>query len=196
MSEIFDESNMQNRLGEYVPEGETLAAGIHVVNKELHIFRYYQNCVPKDDKVYWYYLDDVEPKVLQATKSKFATDDLYIGITQNYFIVATCTPNTKFLYKFDFVDINEPHELESTENFVNRDGIAPSIDLRDIGHIFKLSDITKCEFKKGMFGSVKCDLEFRDKSTFKLLFPKKAGLGNGMPHHEEFREKIIATLTR
>ncbi|MGN0641429.1 MAG: hypothetical protein ACI4JT_10830 [Oscillospiraceae bacterium] len=194
MSEIFDESNMQNRLGEYVPEGETLAAGIHVVNKELHIFRYYQNCVPEGDKLYW--LDDVEPKVLQATKSKFATDDLYIGITQNYFIVATCTPNTKFLYKFDFVDNSEPHELESTENFVNRDGIAPRIDLRDIGHIFKLSDITKCEFKKGMFGSVKCDLEFKDKSTFKLMFPKKAGLGNGMPHHEEFKEKIIAALTR
>lgn len=57
---------MQNRLGQYVPERETLAAGIHVVNKELHIFRYYQNCVPEGDKLYW--LDDVEPKVLQANR--------------------------------------------------------------------------------------------------------------------------------
>ena len=62
-------------------------------------------------------------------------------------------------------------ELENKEEFVY---------LRDIGHCFRLSDIAKCEFKNQLFRAVKCELEFKDKSTFKLLLPKKAGLGNGI----------------
>lgn len=184
MSGIFDENNMKDRLGNYIPEGETLLAGIHCVNKELHIFRYYQNSVPHEDRVFK--LEDVEPKILQVSKSKYSTDDLYIGITQNYFIVTTCT-DCKFFYEFDYVKEDVPLELENIEKFVY---------LKDIGHCFRLSDIVKCEFKNHLLGAVKCNLEFRDKSTFKLILPKKAGLGNGMPDHAECREKIIACLTR
>ena len=39
MTGIFDEKNMKERLGKHVPEGETLMAGIHCVNKELRVFR-------------------------------------------------------------------------------------------------------------------------------------------------------------
>lgn len=182
MSEIFDANRMKDRLGKYIPEGETLVAGIHCVNKELHIFRYYQNSVPHEDRVFK--LEDVEPKILQVSKSKYSTDDLYIGITQNYFVFTTCL-DRKFYYEFDYV--KEAPELEHIGEFVY---------FRDIGHCFRLSDIVKCEFKNGIFGAVKCNLEFKDKSTFKLLLPKKAGLGSGMPDHAQYREKIIACLTR
>lgn len=184
MAEIFSESNMKERLGKYIPDGETLLAGIHCVNKELHVFRYYQNSVPHEDRVYK--LDDVEPKVLQVAKSKYSTDDLYIGITQNHFVFATCLER-KYLYEFEFVKDDEPHELEDIDEYVY---------LRDIGHCFKLEDIAKCEMKKGLFGAVKCNLEFKDKSTFKLLLPKMAGMGNGMPNHAQYKEQIMACLTK
>ncbi len=119
MTGIFDEKNMKERLEKHIPEGETLLAGIHCVNKEPHIFRYYQNSVPHEDKVYQ--LDDAEPKVLQVVKSKYSTDDLYIGITQNHFVFATCL-DCKYLYEFDYVKDDAAYEL---------------------------TDIEKCEFKKG-----------------------------------------------
>lgn len=184
MSEIFDEKNMKERLETCIPEGEALLAGIHCVNKELHVFRYYQNCVPHEDKLYK--LEDVEPRILQVAKSKYSVDDLYIGITQNYFVFKTCLER-KYLYEFDYVKEDVTQELESIEE---------AVCLRDIGHCFRLSDIVKCEFKKQLFGAILCELEFKDKSTFKLLLPKKAGLGKGMPNHAEYKEKIIDCLGR
>lgn len=184
MSGIFDEKNMKVRLEKHIPEGETLLAGIHCVNKELHVFRYYQNSVRREDKVYQ--IDDAEPKVLQVAKSKYSTEALYIGITQNHFVFATCL-DSKFLYEFDYVKDDTAYELSDIDEYVY---------LRDIGHCFKLTDIEKCEFKKGMLGSVKCNLEFKDKSTFKLLLPKKAGMGNGMPNHTQYREQIIDCLKK
>ncbi len=184
MSEIFDEKNMRERLGVYLPVGETLLAGVHCVNKESHMFRYYPNSVPHEDKIVK--LEDVEPKILKVSKSKYSIEDFYIGITQNYFIFTTCM-DSKFAYRFDYVQEDATQELENVEEFIY---------LRDIGHCFRLSDIVKCEFKNQLFGAVKCELEFRDKSTFKLLLPKRAGLGKGMPNHAEYREMIIACLTR
>lgn len=184
MAGIFDEENMKVRLGQYIPKGETLLAGIHCVNKELHVFRYYQNGVAHEDKVYQ--IDDVEPKVLKVAKSKFSTDDLYIGITQNHFVFVTCL-EAKYMYEFDYVRDEISYELSDIDEYVN---------LRDIGHCFKLTDIEKCEFKKGMLGSVKCNLEFKDKSVFKLLLPKKAGMGKGMPNHTQYKEQIIACLKK
>ena len=37
MSEIFDEARMRWVLGDYIPEGEELAAGIHAISQETHI---------------------------------------------------------------------------------------------------------------------------------------------------------------
>ena len=34
MSEIFDEGNMRRVLGEHIPEGEVLEAGIHGISQE------------------------------------------------------------------------------------------------------------------------------------------------------------------
>lgn len=45
-------------------------------------------------------------------------------------------------------------------------------------------------------GSVKCKLEMKNGDTFKLMFPKLGGLGGGMPHHAQYREEIIACLSK
>lgn len=68
--------------------------------------------------------------------------------------------------------------------------------LKNIGHCFRLDDIFKCELKKGILGSIKCMLEFNNGSTFKLLLPKLAGLGRGMPNHARFKDEIISRLTK
>ncbi len=103
-----------------------------------------------------------------------------------HFVFTTCL-DCKYLYEFDYVKDDAVYELSDIDEYVY---------LGDIGHCFKLTDIEKCEFKKGMLGSVKCYLEFKDKSTFKLLLPKKAGMGNGMPNHTQYREQIIDCLKK
>ena len=44
MSEIFDETNMRQTLGRYIPDGETLLAGIHAISKETVIKVIFGNC--------------------------------------------------------------------------------------------------------------------------------------------------------
>ena len=38
-------------------------------------------------------------------------------------------------------------------------------------------------------------ITLKNGAFLKLLLPKRGGLGGGMPHHEEYREKIIARLS-
>ena len=66
--------------------------------------------------------------------------------------------------------------------------------LADIGTCFPLADIQDCQLKKGWMGSVKCNLTMKNGSSFKLMFPKRGGIGGGMPHHAEYREAIIERL--
>lgn len=49
MSFIFDEERMKECLGKYVPDGETLTAGIHCITKELHIYNYYFDAAVTDN---------------------------------------------------------------------------------------------------------------------------------------------------
>lgn len=184
MAGVFDVKNMEERLGKHIPEGETLLAGIHCVNKELQVLRYYQNSAPYDDKVVR--IEDAETNVLQVKKSKYSAHDLYIGITQNHFVFTTCE-DRKYAYEFDYVTDDVAYELSDINEYVY---------LRDIGHCFKLSDIETCEFKKGLFGSIKCKLVFKDKSTFQLLLPNRAGAGNPMPNHLQYREQIMDCLKK
>lgn len=57
MAGVFDVKNMEERLGKHIPEGETLLAGVHCVNKELQVLRYYQNSAPYINK--YVYLRDI-----------------------------------------------------------------------------------------------------------------------------------------
>ncbi|MCI8951120.1 MAG: hypothetical protein HFG49_13965 [Lachnospiraceae bacterium] len=144
MSEIFDENNMRNILENCIPDGETLAAGIHGIT-------------------------------LQINKKKTSKFDVYIGITERYLLVVECEER---IYLNNFYHIPDL-----------RKGVA-----EDIGTCFLLEDIKSCEMKNGIMGAVNCSITLKDGSFLKLQMPKRGGLGGGMPHHTEYREKIMARL--
>jgi len=180
MSEIFDESNMKQMLGKYIPNGETLLAGIHAVAKEVNITGVFGKCVCMEDRL----VPNENGATITLSKKKYSAYDVYIGITQSYLVMADCEIN-KYLYQFD-----------DNPNVSGADIIDVSSDifLSDIGKCFLLADIQNCEIKKGWMGSVKCFITMKNGSYFKLLFPKLGGLGGGMPHHTEYREAIIERL--
>ncbi len=180
MSDIFDEANMRQTLGKYIPEGETLLAGIHAVSKETFITGVFGKCVCAKDRL----LPDEKGGIIALNKKKYAAYDVYIGITQSALVVAECEGNS---YLYQFKDGPEAVAADLRE-------VTSELLLTDIGTCFPLADIQGCKIKKGWMGSVNCYITMKNGSYFKLILPKLGGIGGGMPHHKEYREAIIARL--
>lgn len=181
MSEIFNETNMRQTLGKYIPDGETLLAGIHAISKETNVMSVFGKCVRTESGL----IPDENGGIIALNKKKYAGYDVYLGITQYSLIIVECERNS-YLYQFD----DEPDVNEADIQEVSSD-----IFFADIGTYFPLADIQNCEIKKGWMGSVKCFLTMKNGSYFKLMFPKLGGVGGGMPHHTEYREAIIKRLS-
>ncbi|MCI8660419.1 MAG: hypothetical protein HFG54_09280 [Lachnospiraceae bacterium] len=181
MSEIFNEENMRRMLGESVPEGETLVAGIHAIAQVMCIKGIYGKCVRYEDRL----SPDERGGIIALSKEKYSSNDIYIGITSHFLVIVGCERNAYFYQYEDAPKAAEEDVLEVTSD----------IFLKDIGTCYLLTDIQRCEMKKGWMGSVKCWLTMKNGSCFKLLFPKLGGLGGGMPHHKEYREAIIERLS-
>lgn len=182
MSEIFDETNMKQVLGKYMPQGEALLAGIHAISKETNIRQVFGKCAYMEDRI----VPDERGGIIALNKKKYSAYDIYIGITSSSLVIAGCEEHNYF-YEFD--DKPGMGERDIQE-------IVSDMLLSDIGTCFPLADIQSCEIKKGWMGSVKCFISMKNGTYFKLVFPKLGGLGGGMPRHEEYRDKIISCLSR
>ena len=66
MSEIFDEARMRWVLGDYIPEGEELAAGIHAISQETHIKGIFGKCIYMEDKL----IPDEKGRIITLDKKK------------------------------------------------------------------------------------------------------------------------------
>jgi len=180
MSDIFDEATMHRVLGKYIPNGETLLAGIHAIAKETKVTGVFANGVCGEDRL----IPEASGGLLALSKEKYSTYDVYLGLTSSSLVIAECERN-RYYYQFeDEPDVEEEDIREVTA----------AIPLADIGTCFPLADIQSCALQKGWMGSVRCFLTMKNGSYFKLLFPKRGGLGGGMPHHTEYREAMIARL--
>lgn len=180
MSEIFSETNMRRILEKYIPDGETLLAGIHAVSKEANIMGIFRKCSRTEDRL----IPNANGGAIALNKKKYSTYDIYLGITQSALIISECEKNS-YLYQFD----DAPNAGEADIQEVSSD-----LFFTDIGTCFPLTEIQSCEIKKGWMGSVKCFITMKNGSYFKLMLPKLGGLSQGMPHHKEYRETIISRL--
>lgn len=180
MSEIFDETNMRRVLEKYIPDGETLLAGIHAAAKESKVTAVFGKCVRTENRL----IPHENGGVIAVDKKKYSGYDVYIGITQSFLIIADCE-SYGHLYQFDDAPGADKADIQE---------VVSDIFLADIGTCFPLADIQSCQMKKGWLGSVKCFITMKNGSYFKLMFPKLGGLGDGMPHHAEYRDAIIARL--
>lgn len=179
-SEIFDETNMRQALGKYIPNGETLLAGIHAVSKEMSVRGVFGKCVCTESGL----TRNENGGIIALNKKKYSSYDVYLGITQSSLIITQCKRNDYFYQFDDTPDVSEADVQEVTSD----------VFFVDIGTCFPLTDIQSCEIKNGWMGSAKCFITMKNGSYFKLMFPKLGGLGVGMPHHTEYCEAILARL--
>ena len=178
-ADIFDEANMRQILEKYIPDGETLLAGIHAISKETVIKVIFSNCARTENGLVPY-----ENGGIIVNKEKYAGYDLYLGITQN-FLEITESERNKYYYQFEDIPGVSGEGVQE---------VTSEILFTDIGKCFSLADIQSCEIKNGWMGSVKCFIKMKNGSYFKLMFPKFGGVGGGMPHHTQYREAIIERL--
>lgn len=181
MSGIFDEKKMFYSLEQYLPEGEVLTAGIHGIGIETQIKQVFGKCVLTEESL----IPSENGAILEVNRCKYADYDIYIGITQHYLILSECE-----VYKH-YYEFNNSPNLEG----VTIEEINTPVLLKDIGTCFPFTEIQNCIIKNAWMGSVKCTITMKNGSILKLMFPKRGGLGNGMPHHAEYREAIIACLS-
>ncbi len=181
MSEIFSEETMYQQLKRYVPEGENVQAAVHVIGKECTFFQIFTRCECNEDTLI------LKPGngTVGLAKGKRAIYDAYVGITEKSIVICDY-PVAKYFYSFE-------HRITlSTEEgaFI----ITKEYDLRDVGKCFSLDDISKVTIKKGLLGVHKCRIEFGDYGYIVMQIPNKAGVVNGMPHHKENKERLLARL--
>ncbi len=181
MSDIFNEKTMYEVMNPYVPEGETLQAAVHVIGKECKFFQIFTRCECDEDAL----LLKPGDGTVGLAKGKYAIYDAYVGITENSIVICDY-PVCKYFYGFE-------HRITlSTEEGAMI--ITDEYNLRDYGKCFPLDSITNVSVKKGMLGVHKCKIEFGEYGYVIMDMPNRAGVLNGMPHHKEYKEAILARL--
>lgn len=182
MSGFFDEKTMLEKLNQFVPEGETLIAGVKAIGNSMEVRQCFSYVTVLDDDTLT--RSEVDPScVYDVQRNKYATHDIYIGITNNYLVFNECE-----LYKHAFfVNKAKPGEFVPVE-------VKENVSIRGFGHAQELKNIKSVKIKSGLLGQKKCVISFNNGSCFKFSIPKKAGVGNGMPHHKEYRDKIVEVL--
>lgn len=175
---VFDVNNMNEKLNEYLPQGETIIASVSAISKERIVKAAYDKCVVLDRFI----TPTPDGDTVYLSKEKHCTCDIYFGITENGFIIVDALP-VKHAYFYGDRNFAEPEKL------------AEPIHDGDIGNVFRFEDIDGVQIKKGIFGAMNVNIIMKNQSRFKLMFPKRAGMtGKAMPNHVEYREKILARL--
>ncbi len=140
---------------------------------EGHMMQVLGRCVPHGESI----SAGIHGVTLQVNKKKTSRFDVYIGITAHDLIVVECEERQY---------LNEFYHIPDLRKTV----------AEDAGTCFPLTEIQSCEIQKGIMGAVNCSITLKNGNFLKLQLPKLGGLGGGMPHHVEYREKIIACLSR
>ncbi len=175
---ILDEKNMVRALEKYVPDGETMIAGVHAVGLETEVKQIFGGCVKDGDKL----VPDETGTAIEVTKSKCSKYDVYICITQRYLILSECGK-----YKH-YYELNDKPDMEGAD--VER--IKTCIPIEEIGTCFPLVEIQVCKIKNIWMGAVQCTITMKNGTLLKFMLPKSGG--PGMPRHEQYREAILNRL--
>lgn len=171
---VLDEKKMMRDLGKNLPDRESLTAGVYGVGVETEIKQVFGKCRLVDEKL----VPDENGAAIQVTKGKRAKFEVYVGVSQNYLILAECKEYQHF-YQFD--NSTEPAEAIDT-----------SIPIQDIGNCFPLAEIQACTVKRAGKGDVNCTITMKNGGFIKLSIPRNGGIG--MPNHEKYREELITCL--
>ncbi len=137
---------MRMALEKYIPDGETLLAGIHAIAKETNIIGIFDKFICTEYSL----RPDENGGIIALRKKKGSAYDVYLGITQSFLVIAECE---KCCYLYQFKEDPEVGRADVQE-------LTSELFLNDIGTCYNLTDIQKCEIKKG--GDGFCEVQYCD----------------------------------
>lgn len=183
-SRKFNEEEMRRVLEKYVPVGEKLIAGVHGYAAEVKImFEILGNC-SFDNELY----PAEHGMAISGSKAKYAGYDVYLGITEQYFIFSECVPGQSYYYQFEQV----PASREATAG-----EFASSTCLEDVGKglTFTADDIQSCVIKSTKRSmKMSCNITLKNGSYFIIELPKDDKPAKYSPHYVEYRDAVLARL--
>ncbi len=179
------EKVMLEKLGKYVPEGETIAAAIECTALQTRICCYYDKCEIDEENDMLVPSWDSLIGAIEIRKSKRAEYSAYIGITKNTLILC------EMMNEMHYYEVNEAPASKAA--FVQH--LEKPTKHSDLGKCFPLAEIENCELKTSFTGAVKCVINMKNGSLLKLKLPKRSSAKRDMPHHEEYRENILSKLS-
>lgn len=182
MSIFFKPSYMNEIMGRFCSEGETIITAAYGAGKETEIYQYFSGCTYAEDRL----VPADNNNIIKVFKRKVCMYDLYIGYTEKSLIISECDMATKYYYEFDDV---------TGSSFAGTTKLEKEISHKNIGKVFPLDSICELQVKKGLFGSLNCILKLENGTFFKFLMAKKVGgLTGQMPEHMHNRDKILEVL--
>jgi len=179
-NDCFDEGVMAQRLAPYIPQGESLLAGIHAVSQKSCYLAAFSGCICREETL----LPVEHGETISLRKEKVGVCDVFLGMTANALLLVPCQ-NERFAYNMKAKLPQDPAKILPLQE---------AVALADLGCRIPWTDIAHCQLKKGLMGAMKCQLELKNGSSCQLLLPKRGGLAKGMPHYDQYRQALLARL--
>ena len=179
----YGERQMRQMLEKYVPEGETLLAGVHGYGEKVEMYRtVYGSCSWGDDDV----CPQKRDGAYHAKVAKYAGYEVYIAMTEQHYIFSACEFGEKYYYEVDDIPLPEGVTPEERESHV---------DLREtgIGYVFGQEDIESCGISRNK-KVTDCEIKLKDGTYFHLQFLNRDIAPEASPHYLEYRDAVLECL--
>lgn len=119
-SKTLDETNMRRALENYIPDGETLLAGIHAVAVETAVNYVFGECLCLEDRL----IPHPGGGAYVLNKKKYEDHSVYIGITSHFLVMTDCGKES-YYYQWHKIekesDLCEPNVHKVTEEILLAD---------------------------------------------------------------------------
>ena len=175
-----DENTMRQAIAKYLPNGEVLEAGIYAVVTESDVTVTYKKCRYEKGKL----IKDNEAGLFSMEKKKVCEYTVYLGMSQTSLFIVECE-NNKHYYEYP-TRTNIPYESIPE--------LPEDIEEQEVGIKFSLDEIKECKVENGKQGMKLCTLIMQNGTYFKMKLPDNAGPTSNMPHHLEYREKLLGRM--
>ena len=175
-----NENVMRQAFEKYLKSGETIEAGIYTTVTESYVNATYKKCRYEHRRLI---RDENATDVFSLGKQKYCEYKVFLGISQENLFVVECEEN-KHYYETP-ARITVPFEIPD---------LPEDISDREVGVKYGLSEIKEVKTEPVRFNAVLCTVTMINGSYFKIRMDDNAGPISDMPHHLEYRDRILSML--
>lgn len=180
----YGEKQMRQMLEQYVPEGESLIAGVHGYGMKTIIHQVIYGAYTVDGMTF----PAKDGAAYLVTKEKHAGYEVYLAMTERHYIFSACERGLKYYSGMEEIELPQGVTPQQRQSLVNIQDIG-------IGYIFSQEDIESCVTNADSGGKyTDCAIKLKGGVYFEIRFLKKNVAPESAPHYLEYRDMILKCL--